>query len=220
MNVSDYFALCGAMSPLGKLTLASDLAIALAYFAIPVGLMVVWRKRLEDLPYPWMFGLFAAFIVACGLTHLVHAIQMPWTTFEHTAPEAATKAVCALLSVGTAIALIAIMPKALKLISPRERGLELEREVANRTRENQELVREVHHRLGNQLQVMNSALRLERRRLVEPEQREVVARIQTVLDGLVAAYHAEENRFRRGAETLSDGELPRAAATGGRVALG
>lgn len=133
--LGSYVALCGAMSPLGKITLFSDLRIALAYFAIPIGLLVVRRRRLADLPYPWMFGFFAAFIVACGLTHLVHALEMPWTTFEHTLSEAIVKVVCAVLSIGTAIALIAIMPAALRLVSPSERRAELERLVNERTQE-------------------------------------------------------------------------------------
>lgn len=213
MSLPEFWALCGAMSPLGKVVLFSDLGIALAYFAIPIGLLVVWRKRLEDIPYPWMFGLFAAFIVTCGLTHLVHAIQMPYTTFEHTLVEAMVKAVCAALSIGTAAALIAIMPTVLRLVSPRERARQLELEVAARTRENTDLLREINHRLGNQLQVMTSLVRVERRRAKEPGQREVLDRVQGVLNDLVRTYHAEETRFRGGARHEVGG-LPEAALDG------
>lgn len=69
-----------------------------------------------------MFVLFAAFIVACGTTHLVHAYQIPFTTFEHTPAEALAKVICAALSVVTAGALIAVMPRALKLITPNSRA--------------------------------------------------------------------------------------------------
>jgi hypothetical protein len=48
----------------------SDLLIALAYFAIPVILVWLIRKR-RDLPFSWMFALFGAFIVACGMTHVM-----------------------------------------------------------------------------------------------------------------------------------------------------
>jgi hypothetical protein len=194
--LGSYIALCGAMSPLGKVVLLSDLGIAIAYFAIPAGLLIVRRRRLADLPYPWMFGLFAAFIVTCGLTHLVHAIQMPWTTFEHTASEAVVKAVCAALSIGTAAALIAVMPQALRLVSPRARHDELEQQVLERTAENRALVREINHRLGNQLQVMTSAIRLERRRAVEPAEREALGRIANVVDDLVRSYRQDEDRYR------------------------
>ena len=43
MDFATYVQLCGAMSPLGKVVLASDLSIAAAYFAIPIGLLLVWR---------------------------------------------------------------------------------------------------------------------------------------------------------------------------------
>jgi hypothetical protein len=195
MNLTEYFALCGAMSPIGQLVLAGDLSIALAYFAIPIGLLVVMRKRLDDIPYPWMFALFAAFIVTCGLTHLVHALQMPYTTFEHTRLEAVVKTVCAVLSVGTAAALIAIMPRALRMASPRERRLELERQVAERTRENVELLREINHRLGNQLQVMGAVVRIELRRTSAPGERSLLKRIGAVVEDLSLSYHAAEGRY-------------------------
>ncbi len=205
MNFSEYFALCGAMSPLGKLVLAGDLSIAAAYFAIPVGLLVVAGKRVKDIPYPWMFAFFAAFIVACGLTHLVHALQMPYTTFEHTVLEATVKTVCAVLSVVTAAALIIIMPKALRLVSPRERALELEREVAARTQENVELLREINHRLGNQLQIMGSLVRLEQRKAETDGERRVLNRIEAVVNDLARGYHEAEGRYSgRGPDAADD----------------
>lgn len=46
----------------------SDGLITLAYFMIPTALaLFVWRRR--ELPFPWMFLMFASFIAACGLTH-------------------------------------------------------------------------------------------------------------------------------------------------------
>lgn len=50
----------------------SDLAIAFAYFAIPLTMAIVLRQRGDDIPYPWLWVLFVTFIVACGLTHVVH----------------------------------------------------------------------------------------------------------------------------------------------------
>jgi len=52
------------------LNVISDLLIAAAYFAIPVILVWFIRKR-RDLPFSWMFALFGAFIVACGMTHVM-----------------------------------------------------------------------------------------------------------------------------------------------------
>ena len=207
MDPFNYFALCGAMSPLGKLVLAGDLGIALSYFAIPVSLLVVQRKRLRDIPYPWMLALFAAFIVACGLTHLIHALQMPYTTFEHTVLEATVKTICAALSIITAIAMFIVVLRALRMVSPRERALELEKEVAARTAENMLLLREINHRLGNQLQIMGSLVRIERRKAVSPEERAVVERIGVVVDDLARGYHEAEGRYSGVGPELSENSI-------------
>ncbi|RQW77090.1 MAG: hypothetical protein EHM62_08935 [Methylococcus sp.] len=47
----------------------SDGVIALSYFSIPFALAFFVGQR-RDLEYRWMFILFAAFILACGTTHL------------------------------------------------------------------------------------------------------------------------------------------------------
>lgn len=191
--ISEYLALCGAMSPLGQLVLASDLAIAFAYFSIPVAMLLVVRHRREDVPYPWLFMLFAAFILSCGLTHLVHAIQMPWTTFEHTIAEATVKAVCAAISMASAIALIVVMPAIFRAVSPAERRRVLEAEVASRIAENAKLVREINHRLGNQLQVLSSAMNLERRSAKTIPERDLIRRLQAVMRVVEREYRLREN---------------------------
>jgi hypothetical protein len=59
-------AFCTSTGGLIWLLIASDLSIALAYFAIPVVMAVVLRERREDIPYPWLWTLFVTFIVAAG----------------------------------------------------------------------------------------------------------------------------------------------------------
>ena len=61
-------------SPIGIfwVVLGSDVAIATAYFAIPITMAIVLRHRYDDIPYPWLWLLFVTFIVACGLTHTSH----------------------------------------------------------------------------------------------------------------------------------------------------
>ena len=89
------------------LHVASDALIALAYFAIPVSIFVLLRKR-RDMPFNWMFVLFGTFILLCGVTHVMDV----WTMW---APvywlEGAIKVATALASVPTALLLIRIMPK-------------------------------------------------------------------------------------------------------------
>ncbi|MDB5570491.1 MAG: hypothetical protein JWN93_1674 [Hyphomicrobiales bacterium] len=200
---TDFAEVCGAMSPLGKLVLAGDLGIAASYFAIPVGMAVLMRDRIKDLPFPWLIGLFAAFITACGLTHLVHAIQMPFTTLEHTPLEAALKSACAVLSIVTAAILVCLMPRIKKLPSPAERRASLEREVAFRTSQKDALVWEINHQLGNQLQIMASALRVERRKATEAEHA-ALARVELVVAELTRRYREAEPRYAE-LQGLADG---------------
>jgi PAS domain S-box-containing protein len=106
------------------LHLLSDVAIGLAYLSIPAALLVVLLRR-GDLGYPWLVGLFAAFILACGATHLMHA----WAMFSP-APvtEGLVKALTAAVSVAVAVSLWPVLPKLLALRSPKD----LQREVDER----------------------------------------------------------------------------------------
>jgi hypothetical protein len=84
--------------------------IALAYFAIPVTMAIVLRNRRDDIPYPWLWMLFVIFIVACGMTHLVHI----WSVVmggEYLGLQATIAAITALASVGTAIAFAFVLPQ-------------------------------------------------------------------------------------------------------------
>ncbi|MGX9964043.1 sensor histidine kinase [Roseomonas sp. F4] len=117
--------LCSLVEPdVIYLHLISDIAIGLAYFSIPAALLVFARRR-KDLAFPWVLPLFAAFIIACGATHLMHA----WTMFRP-APvtEGLLKLVTAAISVATAILLWPLLPRLLALPSPAA----LAREVADR----------------------------------------------------------------------------------------
>src|SRR4051794_32484765 len=98
------------------LHVVSDALIALAYFAIPITL-VTFAARRRELPFPWLFLLFATFIICCGTTHLMEI----WTVGHPDWGAAGlVKAVCAFFSVTTAAAMIPVVPKALALRGPRE----------------------------------------------------------------------------------------------------
>lgn len=92
----------------------ADAGIVLAYFAIPVGLFSIVRKN-ETVPFPGLLTLFAAFILACGLTHLIEiaAIWKPvyWL-------EGALKAATAIVSLTTAAVFLPLLPKAFTLRGP------------------------------------------------------------------------------------------------------
>lgn len=157
--LAEYARICGSMSPLGLISLISDLSIAIAYLMIPTAMTIFLWKRSGDLPHPWLVLMFGMFITACGLTHLVHAAQMPFTTFEHTTIEAAVKAVCAVLSIGTASALIWLMPTLLSLQTATQVRTSMDGAVRAAVAEKNELIWEINHRCGNQIQVMQSVLR-------------------------------------------------------------
>ncbi len=92
----------------------SDLLIGLAYFSIPV-VLASFLSRRRDVQFGWVVWLFAAFIMACGLTHFM-SILVLWVPAYGI--EGLLKVVTALVSVGTAIALWPLLPKAVALPSP------------------------------------------------------------------------------------------------------
>jgi light-regulated signal transduction histidine kinase (bacteriophytochrome) len=96
------------------LHVVSDSIITLSYYSIPLGLVWFVQKR-KDVPFNWMFWLFAAFIVGCGTTHLMEI----WTLWHPNYwLSGAIKAVTAVTSIGTAVALVPLLPKAAALPSP------------------------------------------------------------------------------------------------------
>ncbi|WP_340314898.1 ATP-binding protein [Rhizorhabdus argentea] len=92
----------------------SDVLIALAYFSIPIALVTFVRRR-RDVEFSGIFWLFALFIMACGLTHVV-ALWNLWNGAYQL--EAIVKAITAAASVLTAILLWPLLPKAIALPSP------------------------------------------------------------------------------------------------------
>ena len=116
LSPQDYMphGMCFLWQPeLIALHVASDSVIALAYYSIPVALgYFVWKRT--DLAFPAIFVLTSLFILACGTTHLMGV----WTLwFPDYRVDGGIKAVTALLSIGTAIAIWKVMPLALALPS-------------------------------------------------------------------------------------------------------
>ena len=94
----------------------SDALIALAYFAIPWG--IAWFvKRRDDLTveHKRVAILFAIFISACGVTHLLGIVTL-WSPIYGV--QAIVKAVTAFVSVLTALAIWPLLPRLLALPSP------------------------------------------------------------------------------------------------------
>lgn len=123
---------CFQWSPeLLGLMVGADALIALAYFSIPLTLLVFVRRR-QDLKFNWIFLMFSAFIFLCGSTHIVDILTIWYPQYWL---QGYTKAATAGVSLITAVALWWLMPAALRL--PSTATLEgmverLEREVVER----------------------------------------------------------------------------------------
>ena len=154
--------LCTSSTGLYWLVLGSDLSIAVAYFAIPITMGIVLRDRKDDIPYPWLWTLFVTFIVACGLTHTAH-VWSAATSTDYLGLHAGIGLFCAVASVGTAIAFALILPEIKLLPSPSQQRAQLEGLVTQRTSEKDQLIREINHRIGNQLQIIRSMISVESR---------------------------------------------------------
>jgi signal transduction histidine kinase len=96
------------------LNVISDIGIALAYFSIPLFLVVLVARR-RDMTLPATFLLFSAFILLCGLSHVIEVATywVPIYTID-----GLVKAVTALVSLATAVTLWPLMPRLLAAASP------------------------------------------------------------------------------------------------------
>jgi diguanylate cyclase (GGDEF)-like protein len=112
----------------------SDVAIALAYYSIPMALLMFLRRR-RNIQFHWMFLLFGIFIFACGTTHIIAVLNI-WQPAYWL--DAVAKLITALVSVATAIFLWPLVPVADRYIAQREsdmRELELVNKKLARTLE-------------------------------------------------------------------------------------
>ena len=129
---------CGQWSAaLGWLHVLSDTTIFLSYMLIPISIAIIVSKR-RDIPFSWLFVLFAMFILACGTTHLLEAVIF-WAPVYRFA--GIVKLITALVSMATFVAIIPIVPRIIAFRSPEA----LEREVAQRTAELQDRSLELEH---------------------------------------------------------------------------
>lgn len=94
----------------------SDALIGLAYFSIPLVLGRFLAQR-RDVEFGWAVWLFAAFILACGVTHFM-SIFVLWVPAYGI--EGLIKLVTAIVSIATAIVLWPLLPKVVALPSPRQ----------------------------------------------------------------------------------------------------
>jgi two-component system, cell cycle sensor histidine kinase and response regulator CckA len=172
-----------------QLHVGSDLMIGIAYVAISLTLWRLVRAAKNDIPFHWMFIAFGAFIIACGATHFMEV----WTIWTPTYWLTGTvKAVTAMASVVTAIALPPLVPKSLKLIGAaqlseqRRRDLELA---------NDSLTNEITERRRAETEIRHLNEELERR--VLQRTRELEAANQEVAEKAQIVQHSNDAIFSR-----------------------
>jgi hypothetical protein len=176
---------------------------------------IVLRDRKDDIPYPWLWTLFVTFIVACGLTHTAH-VWSATTGADYLEVHAGIGLFCAITSVGTAIAFALILPQIKSLPSPSRQRAELAKLVAQRTIEKDRLIREINHRIGNQLQIIRSMVSVEGRRAEAEETHIILARLTSELDKM-ALEHVRRSQadYLEYGIASADGTVSPASSTDG-----
>lgn len=114
----------------GWLFISSDIAIWLAYFIIPV-IIILFIQNKPEVPFLPVFWLFGAFIILCGTTHLIDAVIFWWPCYRLSA---LVKFLTAIVSFFTVFALVRDLPKALSL-QPKTDNSETERELRRQIQE-------------------------------------------------------------------------------------
>ncbi|MBW4693280.1 MAG: HAMP domain-containing histidine kinase [Lyngbya sp. HA4199-MV5] len=103
-------------TPLVWLHIISDFLIAIAYFSIPMMLIYFVLKR-SDVPFSKVFALFGAFIILCGVGHLLEIWTLWHPTYWLSGIE---KALTALVSCYTALLMVELLPRFLALRTPEQ----------------------------------------------------------------------------------------------------
>lgn len=112
------------------LSVISDMAISLAYYAIAILLFWFLRKR-QDVKFSWILVAFGGFILACGTTHLLGV----WTLWHATYRlDGVMKAITALASVITIVLMVPLLPALVVLPNPRQLAA-MHRELAQQAAE-------------------------------------------------------------------------------------
>ncbi len=100
----------------------SDGLIALAYFMIPFSLIRLVRKR-QDFEFNPVFLMFGAFILSCGLTHVMGIWNIWHSTYRL---EGLIKAITACVSILVALLIFRLVPKIAALPTHRQLREEME----------------------------------------------------------------------------------------------
>lgn len=85
----------------------ADVVIALAYFSIPLTIILLLKRKQTKIPFSWVFWMFAVFIFLCGTTHIIELISI-WRPAYYL--EGLIKVLTAAASLATAIVMFPLIP--------------------------------------------------------------------------------------------------------------
>lgn len=184
----------------------SDIVIAISYFTIPIGIMYFVRQR-KDFGYKGVFWCFAAFIVACGVTHIAGLVML-WQPYYGL--QGLIKLGTAIISAVTAYLIWPIIPHALALPSPAALtavNRELEQKISENQAVNSELravkegleerVKERTLELTSANEKLNRYTYIASHDLQEPLRKIVV--FADILEAAIESGHRDDIAYARGA---------------------
>lgn len=137
---------------------AADSFIGISYLAISITLAYLVYKARRDIPFHWMFLAFGLFIIACGGTHFMEVVTIwiPVYVFSAT-----VKIFTAAASVTTAVVFPFTVPRILILVQQAKISEQVTSELRASEERKAALLREVHHRVKNNLAVICSLFYLQ-----------------------------------------------------------
>jgi two-component sensor histidine kinase len=137
---------------------AEDSLIGMAYIAISITIAYLVYEGRQDIPFQGLLTAFSLFIFFCGCTHLVEVITVwvPLYIFS-----AAVKALAALTAVIAATVLPFTVPQTLALVQQAKISKQVTADLRASEERKEALLREVHHRVKNNLAVICSLFYLQ-----------------------------------------------------------